>query len=96
MTLISNNEDFDSMNTKACNRLTVYGDRPSVDTTLTISWSDDDYQNFQTAQTVNLNQELPCIYQCGSFRRRAHKLTCTPTVPFRLRYLELDLNMGNT
>lgn len=95
-TVVTGLEDFDSYNQKSCNRLTVYGDRPSADTTVSVSWSDDDYQTFSTAQTVNLNQELPCIYQLGSFRRRAYKLTCTPTVPFRIRHLELDLNLGNS
>ena len=95
-TVITGNEDFDSYNRKTVNRLTVYGDRPSATTTLSISWTDDDYQSFSTAQTVNLNQEMPCIYQCGRFRRRAFKLTCTPTVPFRIRYLELDINLGNS
>lgn len=95
-TVTTGNEDFDSYNQKVINRLTVYGDRPASDTTMSISWSDDDYQTFNSAQTVNLNQELPCIYQCGSFRRRAFKLTCTPTVPFRIRYLELDINLGNS
>lgn len=95
-TIVTGIEDFESYNQKVINRLTVYGDRPSTDTTMSISWSDDDYQTFSTAQIVNLNQELPCIYQCGSFRRRAHKLTCTPTVPFRIRYLELDINLGNS
>jgi hypothetical protein len=95
-TIVTGIEDFDSYNQKVINRLTVYGDRPSDNTTMSISWTDDDYQTFSTAQTVNLNQELPCIYQCGSFRRRAHKLTCTPTVPFRIRYLELDINLGNS
>jgi len=94
--IVSGLEDFDSYNQKAINRLTIYGDRPSSDTTMSIAWTDDDYRTYSTAQTVNLNQELPCIYQCGSFRRRAHKLTCSPTVPFRIRYLELDLNLGNT
>jgi hypothetical protein len=90
------NESFDSYNQKVINRLTVVADRPSADTTMTVAWSDDDYQTWQTGQTLNLNQELPCIYQLGSFRRRAFKLTCTPTVPFRVRQLEVDINLGNS
>jgi hypothetical protein len=94
--IVTGLEDFDSYNHKTINRLTVYGDRPTADTTMTITWTDDDYQTYNTGQTVNLNQELPCIYQCGGFRRRAHKLTCSPTVPFRIRYLEADINLGNS
>jgi hypothetical protein len=96
MSVITGVDNFDSYNQKVINRLTVVGDRPSSDTTLSISWTDNDYQSYQTAQTVNLNQELPCIYQCGPFRRRAHKITCSPTVPFRLRGLEVDINLGNS
>jgi hypothetical protein len=96
MTIVTGMDNFDSYNQKVINRLTVVGDRPTADTTLSISWTDNDYQSYQTAQTVNLNQELPCIYQCGPFRRRAHKITCSPTVPFRLRGLEVDINLGNS
>lgn len=94
--IITGLQDFDSYNTKALHRLIVVGDRPSTDTTMTIYWTDDDYQTYNLGQTVNLNQELPCIYQCGAFRRRAFKLTMSPTVPIRVRYLEADINVGNT
>lgn len=95
-TMISDLVEFDSYNQKTMNRLTIVGDRPSADTTMSVSWSDDDYQSFSTARTVNLNQELPCIRQLGKFRRRAFKLTCNPTVPFRIRFLEADINLGNS
>lgn len=94
VTLITHNEDFDSFNTKSVNRLTICGDRPTVTTNVSVSWSDDDYQTYSTAQTVNMNQDIPCLYDLGPFRRRAYKLTLTPTQPFRMRYLELNINMG--
>lgn len=94
--IITDVEDFDSYKQKVINRLTLVGDRPVEDTVISISWTDDDYQTYSTPQTVNLKQELPCIYQCGSFRRRAHKLTASPTVPFRIRHIEVDVNLGNS
>lgn len=96
MIITTERESFDSFNLKTINRLTIVGDRPTANTNISISWSDDDYQTFSSAQTLNINQELPCIYQCGSFRRRAHRLSCSPTVPFRLQYLEADINIGNS
>jgi hypothetical protein len=87
-------EDFDSYNQKTMGRLMIMGDRPTEDTDMSVSWSDNDYQTFSTPRTINLNQELPSTIQLGSFRRRAFRLFCNPTVPFRLRYLEVNINLG--
>lgn len=89
-------QEFGTYNQKVMNRLSLVCDRPTVSTLLSIQWTDDDYQNYNTAQTVDLNQELPCIYRLGRFRRRALKLSGTYNGPFRLKRIEVDINKGQT
>lgn len=92
--VVTDNEYFDSYNRKSCNRLTIYGDRVNAD--ILVQTSDDDYQTWSTGQTINLNQEMPCKYRWGMFRRRAHKLSYTGNAQIRLFKIELDVNLGNS
>jgi hypothetical protein len=88
------NEDFGNNYEKTMGRLIPICDRPSVDSFLNISWSDDDYQTFSTARSVNINSGKPAIVQLGSFNDRAFKLTYTDNLPFRISAIEVNLNMG--
>ncbi len=92
----TDNDFFDTLQRKTVGRLLVHADRPSTDADLSISVSDDDYQTFSTARTVNLNQSWPVLHRYGQFRRRAHKLELTANVPMRLYKLELEVNMGQS
>jgi hypothetical protein len=88
--------DFGTMNRKNMHRLTVVGDRPPVNANMTIQWTDDDYQTYNTGQTVNLNQDLPCIRQLGNFRQRGFKLTFTNNTMMRIQKMVADINKGNS
>ncbi len=92
--IVTDNEYFDSYNRKVCNRLSLVADR--VAASVLVQTSDDDYQTWSTGQTISLDQELPCAYRWGQFRRRAHKLTFQADAPLRIRKLELDINLGNS
>jgi len=94
--ITSENNDFGTMNRKRMHRLSVIGDRPSSAANLSVSWSDDDYQSFNTARTIDLNQDLPSCYQLGSFRQRIFKLSFTANSPMRLQELEVDINKGTS
>lgn len=96
VTVVTDNEFFDSYNQKYGNRLTVVADKPSASQVVTVSVSDDDYQTWSYSQTIDLYQELPCAYRWGRFRRRAHKVHYAGGLPLRLYGLELDINLGNT
>jgi len=93
---ILDNNAFDTYNRKFMYRLTVWSDRTSGSNPLLIQWSDDDYQTYNSGITLELNQEIPCIYRLGQFRRRAFKLTHSANQPLRLMGLEADINMGQT
>jgi hypothetical protein len=87
-------QDFGTINQKSMHRLSFYTDKPTTSRTVSIQWTDDDYQNYNTAVTVDLNQELPAIRRLGRFRRRALKLTGTFNDDFRLFKIECDINKG--
>lgn len=88
--------DGDTDQNKFCHRITVIGDQATSDgTNLSLSWSDDDYQNFNTARTIDLNDERPQTNRCGKFRRRAFKYTFENNAPMRLHALELSVRLGH-
>lgn len=91
---VTDNQFFDTYNQKAMHRLVVQADRPTIAASLDVSWSDDDYQTFSTPRSIQLNQELPSMHRLGRFRRRAFKWTFTADSPFRLKGMEVDINLG--
>ena len=96
MTIVTANEDFGTLNWKNMHRLVVYADYPTATQNLTIQWSDDDYQSYNTSQNLDLYQDLPCIYQLGGFRQRAFKLTYTDSLALRIEKLECEINKGTS
>lgn len=85
---------FDTMNSKFMSKVVVIADRPTTTANLDISYTDDDYQTFSSSRSVNLNQEYPVLHQWGRFRKRAFRLSFTNNAPLRLKYLEVDYNLG--
>jgi Phage stabilisation protein len=98
-TAISAKLDFDNMNRKFMHRLTLVGDVPDdtlVDTTVNVSWSDDDYKTWSTPVALKFTGDLPSIFRLGMFRRRAIKLTYALPHLLRLEGMEVDINKGST
>lgn len=94
--LVTENNDFNTMNRKSMHRLAIVGDRPSANSNISVQWSDDDYQSFSSARSINLNQDLPSCRQLGSFRQRIFKLSYTDNYPMRLQDIEVEINKGNS
>lgn len=90
------NQMYDSYNRKFAGRLSVIADRPTTDANLMVSWSDNDYQSFNTPRAINLNQQLPRLERGGVFRRRAYKFEFTANAPLRIERVELELNQGQS
>jgi hypothetical protein len=93
-TIVTDPENFGTSRRKMMYNLFLDCDRPDTTSNIQVSWSDDDYQTFTTPVSVNLNQDLCCIRQLGSFRQRAFKLTYSDSKPFRIIGLEADINKG--
>jgi hypothetical protein len=63
---------------------------------LQISYSDDDYMTFSTPRSVDLSQSRPRLDRCGSFHRRAFKLSHVSNTSMRLEALEPQIEQGST
>lgn len=85
---------FDSFHKKFGGRVLVIADRYNAGT-LSIQWSDDDYQTWSPVRTVDLSVERPALYRLGKFRERAFKLSFTENKPLRVDHLEFDYNIGS-
>ena len=70
-------------------------DRPSASSTLTVEYTDDDYQTFVSAGTLDLSDPASRITGLGSFYERAYRLTYADNYQFRLRQLEGVFNTGS-
>lgn len=93
--ITTENNDFGTVNRKFMARLSLVGDRPSANSNISVQYTDDDYQNYSTARSINLNLNLPAIRQLGEFRNRAFKFTYNDNYPLRLQDIEVDINKGN-
>lgn len=76
-------------------------DKQGTSGNISISWSDDDYQNFSTARTIDPSTGTRRITRLGSTQRnynnkRAWKITETVNRPFRGEALELWYEEGGT
>lgn len=62
----------------------VVGDTARTAQTVSVSFSDDDYQTYSTARTINMATESKQIYNCGAYRSRVAQLTYTGSGAVRL------------
>lgn len=83
--------NFDTMHYKTMSRVVVYGDKSTG--SLSVSYTDDDYQNFSTARLVSMATSKPMLHRFGLFTSRAFKVTYTDNSPIRLHHLEVDFNI---
>lgn len=96
--IITSKLDFDNMNRKFMSRLALVGDIPDTtgtDNSITIDWTDDDYNTWATARTLSFNNDFPVLKQLGNFRRRAFRFKYALPHLLRLEGFEVDINKGN-
>lgn len=90
--------DFDTMYRKFQSRLELVGDRYTTSNPVSVQYSDDDYQTFSTARTIDLvkssTNNRAYLTTLGSFRRRAFQFTHTANQPLRLEAMEVDIQVG--
>lgn len=88
--------NFGTNNNKFMSSMVIWADRAPDVGSINVQVSDDDYQSFNTARSINLDHERPNAQQWGRFRTRAFKFTYTADAPLRIRNIEIDYNMGVT
>ena len=92
--MLTNRVDFLSSKPKFLYRLGVIGDIQSSASTVTIDWSDDDYNTYSTSRTVDMSNALPKLSALGRFHRRAFRLKHIANTPLRLEALEMGVILG--
>jgi hypothetical protein len=82
---------------KTYSELNIIADVETSSSTLTISASDDDYQNYSTLGSVDLSASRPLrLTRLGTARRRAWVLTHSAATPMRLHRAEGNLDVGTS
>jgi hypothetical protein len=81
--------DFGTEKRKRFHKVALIGDTQASTATVNISWSDDDYDNFSTARSVDMSNDRAYLTNCGAARRRAFKITNATNTPLRLEALEI-------
>lgn len=94
MMLQTSKFDLDTINWKFLNKMSVVADKSSTSNTLTVAWSDDDYQTWTAGRSIDLNSNDPYLMNCGKFRRRAFKFSNSVNAPVRLEAMEFQLKTG--
>lgn len=92
--LVTEANDFDTLRRKTMSCAYILCDRPAADSSITLYWSDDDYQTWSNGISINMNQDAATARRLGSFRQRCFKLTHTDNAPVRIQTLECDINKG--
>ena len=90
--IITSKVDLGTTKQKRQFRIELVADKESTGT-CTIEWSDDDYQNWKTARTLDLTVR-PFTKAGGIFRRRAYRIKHASNNPLRLEALELECSEG--
>ena len=74
-------------------RLEIIGDKVS-NGTMQIRHTGDDYNNWSSYRSVDLNATRSQVYLSGADRRRAWEFLCTSNVPLRIDSAEVDFRIG--
>lgn len=61
--------------------------------TISVSWTDDDYENFSTARTLDISQRSK-LTRCGKFNRRAFRLSGSSADRRAFKKLQLSYREG--
>jgi hypothetical protein len=83
--------DWNTSNYKRINFMTQLAD--SINTSIGISFSDDDYQTFSTPRQMGLNGPRNQLRNCGRSRRRIWKMFHQDNTPLRLYECRMDLDV---
>lgn len=95
MMYITEDVTADTFNWKSCHRFGLHCDYPTTGgTTVNISWSDDDGNNWSATRNLTVSSNNPYITQLGRFRTRNWKITYIGDQPFRMWGCSMDLNIG--
>ena len=88
--------DMGTNRNKAYSYVELIGDRETSASTITLSFSDDDYQTYTTFGTADLSSRRPRFNRLGQSRRRGWVLTHAAATPMRLEAMEGEVTVKAT
>jgi len=91
VTCITPPYDWNTSNYKRINFMTQMAD--SINTSIGISFSDNDYQTFSTPRQMDLNGPRNQLRNCGRSRRRIWKMFHKDNTPLRLYECRMDMDV---
>ena len=91
--IITPNFDGDTYRRKQLNAMKFVGDQVEG-SVLKVRRTDDDYNTWSMWRTVNLGDKTPMLTNCGTFKKRAYHLRHEQDLPFRIRAIEVQYDVG--
>lgn len=91
VTCVTPNYDWGTLNYKRFAAMFQIAD--TVNTTIGVSFSDNDYASFSTPRTIDLSTAHKQLRNCGSSRRRAWKMTHSDNTPLRLDDVKIPIDV---
>jgi len=88
--------DLGTNRLKFWDELDIIADKETDASSLSISYSDDDYQNYTTYGTVDLSTQNPRAHRLGASRRRCWVLTHAAATPMRIEALAGRVTVGTS
>lgn len=89
------NVDLGSQKNKFWLSAEIAGDEEESASTITLLYSDDDYQTYTTWGTLDLSDSVRKASRLGSSKRRAWVLQHAAATPMRVEALELEVEVGS-
>jgi hypothetical protein len=87
--------DFDTMQRKFVRGLEIIGDKCASQHYVSLQYSDDDWNTFSTARSIDMSLTRPYTDRLGNFRRRSWQLSYTNNSAFRCEAIELKIKVGD-
>lgn len=89
-------QDLGTKKMKFWHDVEIVGDREESASTVTLLYSDDDYQSFVTHGSGDLSNDRVRFNRTGSSRRRSWVLTHAANTPMRIEALEGNVTLGSS
>lgn len=92
MILITGAQDFGTRKYKYADNLKLVAIPEATSQNITVQWSDEGNDNYNTGRTLDLSNHNNKLTRCGRFRTRNHKLTFTGDEQIEVEAIEADIS----
>jgi hypothetical protein len=83
--------DLGTKQNKFCRSVKTVAEKTTNTQNLTVQWSDDSNNDYNTGRTIDLSNKQNRLNRCGRFITRNHKLSATPTEKVEIDSIEVEV-----